>query len=154
MIGPRISLIYFLCSYLVATSCLSFLGFVPNPLSYYCPAKEVFTWNKQVDAFGLFFMYFIQHCFFCRPSSSTVSEDAGIEPRIVATLALATGHSYHSARSMKWLQLRFFLQWVIVAKNKFLLLLLGSKCLKVCQKVLLWLMDIKHLSCLLTKSFS
>ncbi len=30
-------------------------------------------------------MYFIQHC----PSVSTVSEDAGIEPRTVATLALA-----------------------------------------------------------------
>jgi hypothetical protein len=33
-------------------------------------------------------MYFIQHCFICRPSDSTVSEDAGIEPRTVATLAL------------------------------------------------------------------
>jgi hypothetical protein len=31
------------------------------------------------------FMYVIQHCFFCRPSDSTVSEDAGIEPRTVAT---------------------------------------------------------------------
>jgi hypothetical protein len=29
-------------------------------------------------------MYFIQHCFFCRLSDSTVSEDAGIEPRTVA----------------------------------------------------------------------
>jgi hypothetical protein len=28
-------------------------------------------------------MYFIQHCFTCRPSDSTVSEDAGIEPRNV-----------------------------------------------------------------------
>jgi hypothetical protein len=34
-------------------------------------------------------MYFIQHCFICRPSDSTVSEDAGIEPRTDATLALA-----------------------------------------------------------------
>jgi hypothetical protein len=25
-------------------------------------------------------MYFIQHCFICRPSDSPVSEDAGIEP--------------------------------------------------------------------------
>jgi hypothetical protein len=25
-------------------------------------------------------MYVIQHCFICRPSDSTVSEDAGIEP--------------------------------------------------------------------------
>jgi hypothetical protein len=30
----------------------------------------------------------IQHCFICRPSDSTVSEDAGIETRTVATLAL------------------------------------------------------------------
>jgi hypothetical protein len=33
-------------------------------------------------------MYFIQHCFICGPLDSTVSEDAGIEPRIVATLVL------------------------------------------------------------------
>jgi hypothetical protein len=35
------------------------------------------------------FMYFVQHGFICRPSDFTVSEDAGIEPRTVATLALA-----------------------------------------------------------------
>ncbi len=35
-----------------------------------------------------FFMYVIQHSFIGRPSDSTVSEDAGIEPRTVATLAL------------------------------------------------------------------
>jgi hypothetical protein len=34
-------------------------------------------------------MYDIQHCFICRLSDSTVSEDAGIEPRTVATAALA-----------------------------------------------------------------
>ena len=34
-------------------------------------------------------MYDIQHCFICRPSDSIVSVDAGIEPRTVATLALA-----------------------------------------------------------------
>ncbi len=32
---------------------------------------------------------FIQHCFICCPSDSTVSEDARIELRTVATLALA-----------------------------------------------------------------
>jgi hypothetical protein len=39
-----------------------------------------------------FFAYVIQHCFNCRPSDSTVLEDAGIEPRTVSTLpdALAT----------------------------------------------------------------
>jgi hypothetical protein len=30
-------------------------------------------------------VYDIQHCFICRPSNFTVSEDAGIEPRTVAT---------------------------------------------------------------------
>jgi hypothetical protein len=34
-------------------------------------------------------MYCIQHCFIRRPSDSTVSEDARIEPRTVATSALA-----------------------------------------------------------------
>ncbi len=29
--------------------------------------------------------YYIQHCFICRPSDSTVPTDAGIEPRTVAT---------------------------------------------------------------------
>jgi hypothetical protein len=40
-------------------------------------------------------MFDIQHCFICRPSDSTVSEDAGT----VATTALAVRHSNHSARS-------------------------------------------------------
>jgi hypothetical protein len=30
-------------------------------------------------------MYDIQHCFICRPNDSTVSEDAGIEPRTDAS---------------------------------------------------------------------
>jgi hypothetical protein len=39
---------------------------------------------------GIFiFLYYIQHCFICRPSDSTVPTDAGIEPRTVATGALA-----------------------------------------------------------------
>ncbi len=32
-------------------------------------------------------MYIFQHCFICCSSDSTVSEDAGIEPRTFATLA-------------------------------------------------------------------
>jgi hypothetical protein len=35
----------------------------------------------------IFFLYFIQHWFICRPSDSTVSEDAGVGPRTVETLA-------------------------------------------------------------------
>ncbi len=40
--------------------------------------------------------YYSKHCFICRPSDSTVSEDAGIEPR---PLALAARRSNHLARS-------------------------------------------------------
>ncbi len=54
--------------------------------------------NKGI--FWIFlFMYFIQHFFICCPSDSTVSEDAGIEPRTVATSALAVRRSSHSASS-------------------------------------------------------
>jgi hypothetical protein len=35
----------------------------------------------------------IHHCFICRPSDSIVSEDAGIEPRTVATSALAASQT-------------------------------------------------------------
>jgi hypothetical protein len=45
------------------------------------------------------FTYDIQDCFICRPSDSTVSEDAMIEPRAVATTALAVRRSDHTARS-------------------------------------------------------
>jgi hypothetical protein len=44
-------------------------------------------------------MHDIQHCFICRPSDSTVTEDAGIEPRVVANTVLAVRRSNHSARS-------------------------------------------------------
>ncbi len=41
-------------------------------------------------------MYVIQHCFICRPSDTIVSEDAGIEPRTVSTVALTTrGQTCH-----------------------------------------------------------
>jgi hypothetical protein len=42
--------------------------------------------------------YLIQHCFICRPSDFAVSEDAAIEPKTVATLAVR--HSNKSARSL------------------------------------------------------
>jgi hypothetical protein len=54
--------------------------------------------TKQ-EVFFPFFMYFIQHYFICRPSDSSLSEDAGIEPRTVATLALAVRWSNHKART-------------------------------------------------------
>jgi hypothetical protein len=43
----------------------------------------------------IFFPCYIQHCFICRPSDSTVPTDAGIEPRTVATGALAVRRSNH-----------------------------------------------------------
>jgi hypothetical protein len=53
--------------------------------------------------FGFFLLctisYCIQHCFFCRSSDSTVSENAGIEHRTIATLAVAVRRSNNSARS-------------------------------------------------------
>ncbi len=46
-----------------------------------------------------FFVRVIQHCYICHPSDSAVSEDAGIEPRTVATSALIVRCFNHSARS-------------------------------------------------------
>ncbi len=57
----------------------------------YITKIEEFFWSFS------FFMYDIQQGFICRSSYSTVSEDAGIEPR--ATTALAVRRSNHSARS-------------------------------------------------------
>ncbi len=37
---------------------------------------------------GGFFSDYIQHCFICRPSDSTVPTDAGIEPRTVGSQTL------------------------------------------------------------------
>jgi hypothetical protein len=51
-------------------------------------------------------MYFIQHCFICRPSDATVSEDAEIDPGLLLLLqwksdALTTGLDLiHKARSI------------------------------------------------------
>ncbi len=66
------------------------------------------NWRKREHYFkrkffGFFlFMYVIQHCFICRHSDSTVSEDAGTEPRTVATLALTDRRSDHSAKTCWW----------------------------------------------------
>jgi hypothetical protein len=40
-------------------------------------------------------MFCIQRCFICHPSDSTVSEDAGIDPRTFATFPLAFRRSNH-----------------------------------------------------------
>jgi hypothetical protein len=38
----------------------------------------IFFWG---GGYFLFLSHYIQHCFICRPSDSTVPTDAGIEPR-------------------------------------------------------------------------
>jgi hypothetical protein len=69
------------------------------------PATRLFLSVAHIDTvlkedfFSPFFMYSIQHCFICRPSDSTVSENAGFEPGTVATTALAVRRSDHLARS-------------------------------------------------------
>jgi hypothetical protein len=55
-------------------------------------------------------MYYIQHCFMCRPSDSTVSADAGIGPRTVATSALVVRRSIHSDRSHPVIESNLHLQ--------------------------------------------
>jgi hypothetical protein len=51
--------------------------------------RQEYKGKIYVKNIGFFlFMYDIQHCFICRPSDSTVSEDAGIGPRTVATTAI------------------------------------------------------------------
>ncbi len=55
---------------------------------------------QSLQFFGdIFSVLFIHHCFICRPSDSTVSEDAGIKSRKVATSVLVVRRSNHSARS-------------------------------------------------------
>ncbi len=79
-------------------------------------------WPKQENFltffFGFLFCYFIQHCFICRPSDSTVSEDAGIEPRTVATYVLTT--------RLDLLQLlnRRIYSWIKMEKYKWYLLVI------------------------------
>ncbi len=55
--------------------------------------KKVFFFLYFWGVFFSFCSYNIQHCFICRPSDSTVPTDAGIEPRTVATGALAVRRS-------------------------------------------------------------
>jgi hypothetical protein len=70
--------------------------FVPSDTTANHKGKYYCTINRE-DFNFYFFQYFIQHCF--APPDSTVSEDAGIEPRTVATSALAVRRSNRSARS-------------------------------------------------------
>jgi hypothetical protein len=62
---------------------------------YINPFKHFFFFKYFFGGFFSFCSYIIQHCFICRPSDSTVPTDAGIEPRTVATCALAVRRSNH-----------------------------------------------------------
>ncbi len=66
------------------------------------PWRNVLSRRRELNR-GIFCnflcMYIIQHCFICRLSDSTVSENAGIEPRKVVSSALAVRRSSHSATS-------------------------------------------------------
>ncbi len=44
------------------------------------------------------------------PPDSTVSEDAGIEPKTVATMALAVRRSNHSARSLPNINIQILIE--------------------------------------------
>jgi hypothetical protein len=73
--------------------------------------------NIKGDFFGCFlfmYPYVIQHCFICRPSHSTVSEDAGIEPRTVVILQLTARRSNHLARSHPQLAIDLNHTWLDV----------------------------------------
>jgi hypothetical protein len=83
--------------------------FVFNTASSAAPQSRFFRRSDSLQSFNLtgrFFRIFlllcmccIQHSFICRPSDSTVSKDAGIEPRTVAT---------RSNSSTTWLDLIHF----------------------------------------------
>jgi hypothetical protein len=69
------------------------IGIQPKMLD---PDPDEMNADPQPCFFYLnFFSYYIQHCFICRPSDSIVPTDAGIEPRTVATGALAVRRSNH-----------------------------------------------------------
>jgi hypothetical protein len=55
-----------------------------DPLKHITLSKRMYYLKKL---FMKIFYVHVQHCCICRPSDSTVSEAAGIEPRTVATLS-------------------------------------------------------------------
>ncbi len=64
---------------------------------YFAPS-ECSTFRSFCSNFHIIFVKLIQHYFICRPSDSTVSEDAGIKPRTITTLALTARRPNHLAR--------------------------------------------------------
>ncbi len=56
------------------------------------------------------FIYVIQHCFICRPSDSTVSEDAGIEPRTLSYIYIK--NVYMMTNRLDWWGTKYSLSLV------------------------------------------
>ncbi len=77
--------------------CINFLSSISDSLYSMEHNLQRLCFNIFWGIFS-FCLYNIQHCFICRPSDSTVPTDAGIEPRTVATSALAVRRSNHQAR--------------------------------------------------------
>jgi hypothetical protein len=71
---------------------------------------HTFFQNIFVGNFLFFLFVYIEHCFICRPSDSTVPTDAGIEPMTVATGALAISIILSGASNC------FFLGSTVLAK--------------------------------------
>ncbi len=67
--------------------------------------------------FKFVFSYYIQHCFICCPSDSTVPTDARIEPRTVATGALALTTRLDLIRSLSDLFARHYISFWCTLTN-------------------------------------
>ncbi len=72
---------------LIQIRCMIHVFCQPTKYYFFLIAGSLFLFFEG-DSFG-FLKHFFQHCFISRPSDSTVSLDARIELRTVATLALA-----------------------------------------------------------------
>jgi hypothetical protein len=63
----------------------------------------LFKYLYLCDERFIFFIYFLQHCFICRSSDFTVSEDAGIEHM---TVGIAVRRSSHWAKYLEGIKHR------------------------------------------------
>ncbi len=61
-------------------------GYIPTPPPTYCTHSGYLVTGGFLWIFFYVLLYYIQHCFICRVSDSTVSEYDGIEPRSVLRL--------------------------------------------------------------------
>jgi hypothetical protein len=64
--------------------------------------------------------FFSLYCFIYRSSDSTVSEDARIESRTIATSALAVIRSIHSARSHPLILIEYKETWAAIQRQRHL----------------------------------